>query len=108
MLSELPLQNLYSVLEPVTVPRSSPTSRFTNWGLSYSCTPAAIFEPEHEFQCEYVLELAKREGKTVRAVGVGHSPSDLACTKEFMIRMTKLNHILEVGLNFFKKNFRSI
>ncbi|KAF9529067.1 gulonolactone oxidase Lgo1 [Crepidotus variabilis] len=97
MLSEIPLQNLYNLLEPITVPRNSPGARFTNWGLSYTCLPAAIFEPENEFQCELVLELAKREGKTVRAVGVGHSPSDLACTKEYMIRMTKLNRVLEVN-----------
>lgn len=92
--SDLPIERLYHLLETITLP--SEKAQFTNWGQTFTCTPFAIFEPENEFQCELVLELAKREGKTVRVAGVGHSPSDLACTKEFMLRTTKLNRILEV------------
>jgi len=92
--SKIPLKDLYSYLAPITVPRNK--ARFTNWGRSYTCLPAAVFEPENEYHCELVLELGKRQRKTVRAVGVGHSPSDLACTTEFMIRMTKMNRVLEV------------
>ncbi|KAG6865343.1 hypothetical protein C0991_003380 [Blastosporella zonata] len=94
--SDIPLQNLYQLLEPITVP--SPRAKFSNWGRSFHCTPLAIFEPENEFQCELVLELARREGKIVKAVGVGHSPSDLACTNEYMLRTTKLNRLLEVNV----------
>ncbi|KAJ3500667.1 hypothetical protein NLJ89_g9693 [Agrocybe chaxingu] len=93
--SDIPLENLYNLLEPITVPLEK--ARFTNWGLSFTCSPAAIFEPENEFHCELVLELARREGKTVRTAGVGHSPSDIACTNEFMLRTTKLNRVLEVN-----------
>ena len=92
--SDIPLNNLYNLLQPITLP--SEQTHFTNWGRSFTCTPSAIFEPENEFQCELVLELARREGKTVRVVGVGHSPSDLACTSQYMLRTTKLNRILEV------------
>ena len=92
----IPLQNLYALLQPITVPSSSPRGTFSNWGQSYHCKPLAIFEPENEYQCELILELARREGKTVRAVGVGHSPSDIACTNEFMLRTEKLNRLLEV------------
>lgn len=98
-LSAIPLEALYRLLEPVTVPSSAPRASFINWGLSYQCTPLAVFEPETEYQCELVLELARREGKTVRAVGVGHSPSDLACTSQYMLRTEKLNKILEVSVN---------
>ena len=93
--SDIPLKNLYNLLEAITVP--SEDTRFTNWGRSFACTPSAIFEPENEFQCELVLELARREGKTIRVAGVGHSPSDLACTSQYMLRTTKLNRILEVA-----------
>ena len=92
--SDIPLNNLYNLLQPITVP--SGQTRFTNWGRSFTCTPSAIFEPENEFQCELVLELARREGKTVRVAGVGHSPSDLACTSQYMLRTNKLNRVLEV------------
>lgn len=94
--SDIPLQNLYSLLQPITVDKSSPRASFINWGRTFQCSPLSVFEPENEFQCELVVELAKREGQVIRAVGVGHSPSDLACTKGFMLRTTKLNRILEV------------
>lgn len=90
--SSIPSQNLYQLLQPIT----SPTASFNNWGKSFFCTPLAVFEPENEFQCELILELARREGKSVKAAGVGHSPSDLACTNEYMLRTTKLNRLLEV------------
>ncbi|KAJ6476006.1 D-arabinono-1,4-lactone oxidase-domain-containing protein [Mycena vitilis] len=84
-------------LAAITVPSSSPRAKFVNWGQSYQCTPLAIFEPQTEAHCELVLAKARREGRVLRAVGVGHSPSDLACTGDFMMRMTKLNRILEVN-----------
>ncbi|KAH9929479.1 L-gulonolactone/D-arabinono-1,4-lactone oxidase [Fomitopsis serialis] len=74
-----------------------PRATFINWGLSYLCRPLAVFEPETEYQCELIFELARREGKTVRATGVGHSPSDLACTTGYMLRTEKLNEIIEVN-----------
>ncbi|KAF8637154.1 hypothetical protein AX17_003058 [Amanita inopinata Kibby_2008] len=95
--SDIPLQNLYKLLQPITVSPSSPRAKFSNWGHAYHCTPLAVFEPETEFQCELVLELARREGKKVKAVGVGHSPSDLACTNDFMLRTDKLNRIIEIN-----------
>ena len=68
-----------------------------NWGGTYACTPLAIYEPETETQCALILELARREKKHVRFAGVGHSPSDLACTTEYMLRTTRLNKVLEVS-----------
>ncbi|KAF8797689.1 gulonolactone oxidase Lgo1 [Phlegmacium glaucopus] len=93
--SDIPLRNLYNLLQSITIP--SEDTRFTNWGRTFTCTPSAIFEPENEFQCELVLELARREGKTIRVAGVGHSPSDLACTTQYMLRTTKLNRVLEIN-----------
>lgn len=89
---------LYSLLEPITVPADAPRARFTNWGRTFTCIPLAIFEPQSEEQCALVLELARREGKRVRFAGVGHSPSDLACTTEYMLRTIKLDRMLEVSL----------
>jgi len=97
-LSSIPPENLHRLLEPITLPPTSPRSKFTNWALTFHCAPLAVFEPENEFQCELILELARRQGRVVRAVGVGHSPSDLACTNEFMLRTEKLNRVLEVRI----------
>ncbi|KAJ7289439.1 D-arabinono-1,4-lactone oxidase-domain-containing protein [Mycena rebaudengoi] len=96
-LAALSTQQLQESLAVITAPSSSSRSKFVNWGVTYQCQPLAIFEAENEYHCELALELAKREGRVLRAVGVGHSPSDLACTGDFMLRMTKLNKLLEVN-----------
>lgn len=95
--SQLPMETLLNVLQPITVPTSSPKASFTNWGLSYTCKPTVVFEPETEEQCELIVELARREGQSVRATGVGHSPSDLACTSGYMLRTEKLSKVIEVS-----------
>ena len=96
--SNIPLKSLSNLLLPISL---SPQPTFTNWGLTFTCSPLAVFQPTTEYQCALILELAKREGKTVRAVGVGHSPSDLACTSEYMLRTSSLNNLLEVREFFF-------
>ncbi|EJD04984.1 L-gulonolactone/D-arabinono-1,4-lactone oxidase [Fomitiporia mediterranea MF3/22] len=96
-LASLSVSRLWDLLQPIIVPWHSPRSRFTNWGRTFTCVPLAIFEPETEEQCALVLELARREGRRVRFSGIGHSPSDLACTNEYMLRTTKLNKVLEVN-----------
>ena len=90
------MAHLHHHLQPILVPEI----RFTNWGHTFSCAPLAIFEPESVYQCQLIVELAHREGKVVRAVGVGHSPSDLACTSGYMLRTTKLNRLLEVRRSY--------
>lgn len=99
-LSDIPLSILCDLLKPITLPATSPGAKFINWGLTFTCSPLAVFVPESEYQCELILELARREGKTVRAVGVGHSPSDLACTTGYMVRTGKLDKLLEVSVIF--------
>ncbi|KAI0830142.1 L-gulonolactone/D-arabinono-1,4-lactone oxidase [Trametes gibbosa] len=94
--AHLSLPTLYDLLAPVTLRPGDPRATFTNWGLSYTCTPLSVFEPETEEQCALVLELARRERKTLRVAGIGHSPSDLACTTDFMLRTEKLNKVIEV------------
>ncbi|KAJ4481020.1 gulonolactone oxidase Lgo1 [Lentinula aciculospora] len=91
-LHDIPLAKLYEILLPVT----TSSKAFSNWAKTFICTPLAIFEPRNEYHCEIILELARREGKVVRVAGVGHSPSDLACTNEFMLRTTNLNRVLMV------------
>lgn len=100
-LSRLSLRTLYDLLQPITLPGTSPRAKFTNWGLTFTCSPLAVFEPETQYHCELILELARREGRTVRAVGVGHSPSDLACTTGYMLRTEKLDKLVAVSSLLF-------
>jgi L-gulonolactone oxidase len=103
-LSTIPLHSLYAQVNTFTVHQA----RFINWGRTFACTPLAVFEPESEYHCELVLELARREGKTVRAVGRGHSPSDLACTTDYMLRIHKLDSVLKVNKGYFRFTDESI
>lgn len=43
-----------------------------------------------------ILELARQKSKRVKVIGGGHSPSDIACTDDFMIQMEKMNKVLKV------------
>lgn len=99
-LKDIPLDSLYDLLKPITIPRTNPRSTFINWGLSYTCSPLAVFEPSTEYHCALILELARREGRSVRAAGVGHSPSDLACTSGYMVRTEKLCKIIEASCRY--------
>jgi L-gulonolactone oxidase len=94
--SHTPLHELYRFLQPITVHRSSAAAVFENCGRTFRCTPSTIFRPETEHQLQLILELARRERQTVRAVGVGHSPSDLACTSGYMIQMNRMDKIIQV------------
>lgn len=94
---ELDDARLAALLAPITLSASSPRRRFENWGKTHRCTPARVFVPTTDFECELVLELARRHRTTVRAAGAGHSPSDLACTTGYLIRTDNLNRLLEVS-----------
>ncbi|KAJ7072166.1 D-arabinono-1,4-lactone oxidase-domain-containing protein [Mycena amicta] len=72
-------------------------TQFVNWGRSFECLPLAILEPTNEEQCVQAVKLVEKEGLTLRVVGVGHSPSDIACTGGFMLRMTQMNRVMEIN-----------
>ena len=96
-LGQMSLEMIYNLLAPISIRAGSQRGTFTNWGQTFTCAPLCVFEPRNEYECALVLELARREGKTVRAAGVGHSPSDLACTSGFMLRTEGLDKVLEVS-----------
>lgn len=89
---------LHRLLQPIAAPSHSARAHFRNWGQTFACKPLQVFEPETDYECKLILELARREQRSVRFAGVGHSPSDLACTTEYMLRTRRLNRVLEVRL----------
>ncbi|XP_062504109.1 L-gulonolactone oxidase-like [Corticium candelabrum] len=70
--------------------------KFLNWARTYSCTPLLYFEPSTLQEIQELLGRAKRERKHVKVAGCGHSPSDIACTTDYMISLRKFNRVLEV------------
>jgi FAD/FMN-containing dehydrogenase len=57
-----------------------------------------VFHPTTEIQCRQIVELARREGARVHPVGVGHSPSDLACTNGWLVRMAGMSGVVNVSV----------
>ena len=49
-----------------------------------------------------MLHLAKLNKKSVKVIGNHHSPSDIACTSDYMVSLKHLNRVLEVELSNFK------
>ncbi|NP_001088534.1 uncharacterized protein LOC495407 [Xenopus laevis] len=70
--------------------------KFENWAQTYGSSPELYFQPTCVEEIKEILDLARQRSKRVKVVGGGHSPSDIACTDDFMIRMDKMNRILKV------------
>lgn len=91
--TSLSTDDIRVALQHITITHNT---TFRNWGGTFRCFPRGVFEPEDESHCRLILELARREGVTVRACGAGHSPSDLACTTGYLLRTNKLQRVLQV------------
>ncbi|KAG0144225.1 hypothetical protein CROQUDRAFT_47611 [Cronartium quercuum f. sp. fusiforme G11] len=64
---------------------------FQNWARNIQCRPRGLMRPRTEEEVRLVIELARREGREVRCVGAGHSPSDLACSSDYMMNLDNLS-----------------
>lgn len=90
--------DLQHALECVSIPTYSPRATFSNWAKTFRCRPTRVFAPTTSLQCRQILELGRREGARIHPVGVGHSPSDLACTNGWLVRMEGLTGLKSVSL----------
>ncbi|XP_018423978.1 PREDICTED: L-gulonolactone oxidase-like [Nanorana parkeri] len=70
--------------------------KFQNWAQTYGSNPELYFQPTCAEEVKEILDLARQRSKRVKVVGGGHSPSDIACTDDFMIRLDKMNKVLKV------------
>ncbi|XP_075779345.1 LOW QUALITY PROTEIN: L-gulonolactone oxidase-like [Pelodiscus sinensis] len=70
--------------------------KFQNWAQTYGSSPELYFQPTSVEEIREILDLARQRSKRVKVVGGGHSPSDIACTDDFMLHLGKMNKILKV------------
>lgn len=91
-------QDLRASVEAVSIPTNSNKAEFTNWAKTFRCKPQRVFAPTTIGQCRSIMELARREGARLHPVGVGHSPSDLACTNGWLMRMEGIKGFVGVSL----------
>lgn len=89
--TDLLTRNLEGLIEPPS------TAFFTNWARTFECRPERVYAPKTAEQCRQIVELARRLGKSLHPVGVGHSPSDLGCTNGWLVRMEGLQGALQVS-----------
>uniref|UniRef100_T1JBA5 L-gulonolactone oxidase n=1 Tax=Strigamia maritima TaxID=126957 RepID=T1JBA5_STRMM len=69
---------------------------FTNWSNTFFCRPELFFVPENVHHLKEIIRLAHLENKKIRVVGCGHSPSDIACSKDYLISLRQFDRILHV------------
>src|SRR5262245_31901011 len=71
-------------------------AEWRNWAGDQRCVPARIERPRDRGELIEAVKRAADQGLTVRAVGTGHSFSDVACTGGVLFEMGGLDRVLEV------------
>ena len=70
--------------------------QWRNWAGDERCAPAAIERPSSIAEIAAALERAAAHGQRVRVAGAGHSFSDIALTDGRLLRLDRMNRLLEV------------
>ena len=76
--------------------RGSVARMWTNWARTHACDPVAIEEPKSRREVAQAIERAAGADRTVRVAGSGHSFSPCVPTDGTLIRLSRLNRILDV------------
>jgi L-gulonolactone oxidase len=67
-----------------------------NWAGDQQCVPAAIERPGTVAELQEVVRRAAERGLELRAAASGHSFTDTACTDGVMVRLDRMNRVLEI------------
>jgi FAD-linked oxidoreductase len=67
-----------------------------NWAGDEGCAPVVIEHPASVEELSSVLVAASARGLRVRAIGAGHSFSDIACTDGVLVSLDRLNRVVEI------------
>ncbi len=67
-----------------------------NWAGNQVATPDAIARPGGEDELAEIVRRAGERGRAVRAVGAGHSFTDVACTDGVLVVLDELDRVLRV------------
>jgi L-gulono-1,4-lactone dehydrogenase len=66
-----------------------------NWTGDQRCAPHVIERPETEAELCAAVARAAEVGRRLRVSGSGHSFTDIACTDDHMVRLDRMNRVLE-------------
>ena len=76
--------------------------RWRNHTGNQSIEPLRIYRPASLEDVQEIVRSAERDGATVRAVGSGHSWSDVALTTGYLLRPERLSRPLEITGNLVR------
>lgn len=72
-----------------------PGDTWSNWARNQSCVPLVWERPTTEAELAAAVRRAAAAGRTVRAVGSGHSYSSIACTDGHLIDLSGYDRVLD-------------
>jgi len=75
--------------------RSGERHRWANWAGQQVCAPVAIERPRSEEEVAAAVRGAAERELGVRAVGAGHSFTDIACTDGVMVDLSAMDAVLD-------------
>lgn len=70
--------------------------KWINWGLNQTCNPLKMWYPKNLQELKDIVKEAREKKVNVRAVGSGHSWSNLVPTSGYLINTDNLNRLLSV------------
>src|SRR4051794_29271743 len=68
---------------------------WTNWAGDQRCAPAQVVRPTSEDELAHAVADAAARGLRVRAVGSGHSFTDIACTDGMLVDTSGLQRVVD-------------
>ena len=71
------------------------TETWQNWAGDQRCAPARIARPTSEDELAQVVARAAARGLPVRAVGSGHSFTDIACTDGLLVDTSGMQRVID-------------
>ena len=74
------------------------TEIWANWAGDQRCAPASIERPASEDELATIVVQAAQRGQNVRAVGSGHSFTDIACTDGVLVDTAAMAQLLDADL----------
>ncbi|TIA80781.1 hypothetical protein E3P92_00326 [Wallemia ichthyophaga] len=76
--------------------QGTPTHKLQNWARTFEATPERIYTPHTIADTQLIVEAARRARVRVRAMGVWHSPSDLACSEGWIVIMSGIAGVISI------------
>lgn len=70
--------------------------RWTNWAGNQSATPSSFERPTNDSDVVAIVRSARSAGRTVKAVGTGHSFTPTALTTGHLVTMDRLRNLVAV------------